>query len=106
VNAGRELDILIAEKVFGLTVSQEFDEPCVPALRDCYDEWGMLPHYSTDISDAWLLLQRFHEQTTDEQEIQFFCLIEKSDFPLLSAPDAAYTICTAVLQTLGVEVVP
>jgi hypothetical protein len=105
VNAGREFDILIAEKFFGLAVSQEFDEPCAPSLRDRYDEWGMLPHYSTDIADAWLLIDRFHEQTTDEREIQFFCLLEKGDFPLMSASDAAYTICMAVLQTFEIEVV-
>lgn len=48
----RTLDIQIAERLFGYTLDCEFADtlgaPCVPALRDQYDEWGMLPHYSSD----------------------------------------------------------
>lgn len=63
MDAGRELDALIALEVFRYTLDYEFADtlgaPCVPELRDGYDEWGMLPHYSTDMADAWLVVEKF-----------------------------------------------
>lgn len=65
MDAGRELDALIAIQVFRYTLDYEFAEtlgaPCVRDLRDQYDEWGMLPHYSTDMADAWLVVERMRE---------------------------------------------
>lgn len=62
LDAGRELDALIALQVFRYTLDYEFADtlgaPCVRELRDQYDEWGMLPHYSTDIADAWLVVEK------------------------------------------------
>lgn len=59
MEAGRELDILIGEGIFNYEVDQEFDQPSVKALRDRYDEWGILPFYSTDMNDAWLVADHF-----------------------------------------------
>lgn len=48
----RTLDIQIAERLFNYQLDYEFAEmlgaPCVPALRSQDDEWGLLPHYSSD----------------------------------------------------------
>lgn len=48
--------------MFGYKLDYEFKQlrgaPCVPALRDQYDEWGMLPHYSTDIAAAWEVAEK------------------------------------------------
>lgn len=57
---GRELDIQVATDFLQLVVNVEFDEPRVPALRDRYDEWGILPAYSTDMGAAWSLLEVLH----------------------------------------------
>lgn len=61
----RDLDAQIAEKVFGYTLDYEFADtlgaPCVRELRDQYDEWGMLPHYSTEIDDAWKIIEHFYQ---------------------------------------------
>ena len=46
--AGKELDILIAEKVMGLTHGVDFGEPCKVDP----------PAYSTDIRDAWKVAER------------------------------------------------
>lgn len=63
MDVSRELDALIAEKVFGYTLDYEFAEitgaPNVKELRDQCDEWGLLPHYSTDIAAAWLIVEKF-----------------------------------------------
>lgn len=62
LTAGRELDALIAEKVMGWKLDYEFADyvgaPTVPSLRDQYDEWGMLPELSTDISAAWQVVEK------------------------------------------------
>ena len=64
MDAGRELDALIALQIFRYTLDYEFADtlgaPCVRELRDQYDEWGMLPHYSTEIGDAWLVVEKMH----------------------------------------------
>lgn len=61
MNEDRSLDIEIAERIFGYTLDYEFEgAPCVKELRDQYDEWGVLPHYSTEIGDAWLVVEKMH----------------------------------------------
>lgn len=56
---GREMDALAAQVVKGYTLDYEFaesmGEPTVKDLRDQYDEWGILPNYSTDMTAAWSL---------------------------------------------------
>lgn len=65
IPAGRKLDALIAEWVFGYKVDYEFDDPIVPELRDKYDPFGILPNYSTDISDAWIVVEILRERKID-----------------------------------------
>lgn len=51
---GRELDALIAEKVMGLIT--DLDRQTV---WDVYEKPGYpLPHYSTDIASAWLVVEK------------------------------------------------
>lgn len=63
MQAERELDALIAEKVMGYTLDYElaenYDGPTVKELRDKYDENGILPYYSSDIADAWQVVLQF-----------------------------------------------
>lgn len=56
--AGRELDMLIAEKVMGQTVREEHhkDFPQTVVCR-WISETEMLPGYSTDISAAWEIIE-------------------------------------------------
>lgn len=70
MDAGRELDALVALQIFRYTLDYEFADtlgaPCVRELRDQYDEWGMLPHYSTDMADAWLVVERIHDSISNQ----------------------------------------
>ncbi len=52
---GRELDALVAEKVFGKTVSWGGDPggTIIPWLGDLEGIQGECPAYSTDIASAW-----------------------------------------------------
>lgn len=56
--AGRTLDALIEERIFGNPIDHEFDEPIVKARRDQYDECGILPAYSTDMAAAWQIVEK------------------------------------------------
>lgn len=64
----RELDAEVAERIFGYTLDWEFSDlmpdaaPCVHELRDEYDEWGVLPNYSTDIAAAWQVIDYLRER--------------------------------------------
>lgn len=63
MEAGRELDALIAERIFGLRVEweQEYLGETIPSskqLADQYDENGILPMYSTDIAAAWGVIEK------------------------------------------------
>jgi hypothetical protein len=75
IKVNRELDAEIATKVFGYNLDYEFaDEmgaPCVPDLRDQYDEWGMLPNYSTDIADAWEVFTHCRNQIFSKRQAFF-----------------------------------
>ena len=55
----RERDAMVAERVMGLALDYEFADimngPTVPALPDQYDEWGVLPSFTTDYNDAHLV---------------------------------------------------
>lgn len=118
MDAGRELDALLALEVFRYTLDYEFADtlgaPNVKELRDQYDEWGMLPHYSTDIADAWAIVENLRSRGW------FFDLGDKpSNMDDLASPrvwnafvnrttrgpDAgtpALAICRAALAALGV----
>jgi hypothetical protein len=102
VKTGRDLDVLIAEKLFSLKVDWEFDEPRSAALRDQYDEWGIIPYYSADVSDAWRV--RDHMMTRSDFDADyFFKLLTSANFWLMPAEKAAETICWAALKAVGVE---
>lgn len=85
LDAGRELDALIALQVFRYTLDYEFADmhgaPCVKELVDCYDEWGLLPAYSTEINDAWFVVEHLRADG------HFFDLGDKpSDMDNLTSP--------------------
>lgn len=59
---GRELDILIAEKIFGHMMNEDHivkwaqisDDDWEPSFEPC-------PHYSTSIADAWQVVEKMKE---------------------------------------------
>ena len=62
--AGREMDALLAEKIMGYTLS-ELSLPAYPKYKLFDIESGEfsgyvkeVPHYSTDIADAWEVVKR------------------------------------------------
>jgi hypothetical protein len=72
MTGGRELDALVAERVMGLQVQRDQYTAGVKALlgdKRSDDPWDYyigdtndrLPHYSTDISAAWLVVERMRQ---------------------------------------------
>jgi hypothetical protein len=56
LEAGRELDALVAEKVMGETVATFITDGEAHPLLWC--DGSDLPNYSTDIRDAWQVVER------------------------------------------------
>jgi len=59
IPAGRQMDSMIADKVFGYIVSYPST-----ALKDG-EAWRGVPAYSTDISDAWKVVDKLRETCCD-----------------------------------------
>lgn len=126
MDAGNDLDILIAEKVFGYTLDYEFADlnfggrPCVRELRTQDDEWGILPYYSTEIGDAWLVVEHLRNHYDCFVSVSVLprvfarrgaasCVITGGDLayptPALTiseyAPTAPLAICRAAFEVLS-----
>jgi len=71
MEAGREMDSLIAEKVMGWRWSGENKKWLIPPDDDPRIAWAALwdkkgrpdwlPDYSTDIADAWQVVEKLHD---------------------------------------------
>lgn len=123
MEAGRELDALVGEKVMGFTLDYEFEEitnaPNVKELRSKDDEWGILPNYSTDIAAAWQVVEMFRRGVAGHVaayiEMHVSDAVRGNDCSCsISAPDLAevvafanempLAICLAALKAVGVDV--
>lgn len=104
---GRELDALIAEKVMGLRV--------VPHAGDFIviyptEEWDPLPWYSSEIADAWEVVEKI---TAGDRAMSLifergiWCCKANMEFEPTGhehvAETAPLAICLAALKSIGVE---
>jgi len=118
---GNELNIAVGTHVMGYVFDYEFadsmnDVPCVPALRDTYDEWGILPDFSHDWNCIKPIAEKLREQhfvlvmtmAADDYGATF-----RSDWetgaisPGVRATvyraDLAHAVCLAALEAVGVK---
>lgn len=114
MQAGRDLDALIAEKVMGLRV-----EPCrkIGEPRAIANEHGhferFIPHYSTDIADAWEVVEKLHMQADEEGDVILSINVSKERVGyrceilcfeaayVHDADTAPLAICLAALAAVG-----
>jgi hypothetical protein len=131
VNAGRELDALVAEKVMGLTVIRtpfvprdvtprgtHFTDEAVTEWRRTYPnsvEVNRVSRYSTDMTAAWQMVGRLKELNhvmhlheypeSIDIPIGASCAFghwpSKQYTPSLDADTAPHAICLAALKALG-----
>jgi len=118
LKAGRQLDALIAEKVFRLTIewNHTFKEyPPAPITRDgCTNTpWRGIQMYSTDIGSAWQIVTALGEYsfTLIRQAGGFWtCYFVPHDAPDAQSREDADTaplaICLAALKVVGFRTSP
>lgn len=123
MDAGRELDALIAEKVFGLNLengwlrSQNGDPKYWQNKNNEFITDSFAP-YSTDIKDAWEVVEKVKTQLGEDAIVIWFkngeWTVVVEDFNYLelsglnskawaSAKTAPHAICLAALKAVGYE---
>lgn len=130
MNAGRELDALVEEKVMGFVWNEARCRVCGWPITDLEvagrayctkDSCALRPRpehraddpapYSTDIAAAWEVVERFQVKplSTGEHYAQranfWLCMQEGTNNPIYAwdAKRAAHIICLASLKAVGVE---
>lgn len=123
MNAGRELDALVAEKVFGLHRNERghwYDVsgssiPCYYADTEPCDPSSWLPDYSTSIAAAWEVIERVVSGKVSENLEGFALTVQPgtigASFSNLhgkghfqsNGKTAPLAICLAALKAVGVD---
>ena len=134
IEAGRELDVLVATKIMGCTViGTTTDDPCCGCKEfteeehnqmdrrqgnqphneqstgcNCCD-WASLKHYSTDMWAAWevvdrLIVNRSITVSVTTGDGYSNAVVAIGDKKFSKASDAPHAICIAALRAVGVEV--
>jgi hypothetical protein len=115
IEAGRELDAMVAEKVMGLETGASGDNAWIlgDALYVIDDgHAAVLPHYSTDIAAAWLVVEKmradgWHFELSDRDAVDeqpFWVEFATKEYERggqswqAAAPHA---ICLAALKAVG-----
>lgn len=111
MQAGRELDALVARKVMGIADAQVFGR--LGAMYDFTADQGLpkfhVPCYSTDIAAAWTVVDKLspdHGVTLKKTGDVWECgPLSRNDEPLflVQAPSAPLAICLAALKAVGVQ---
>jgi hypothetical protein len=116
MEAGRELDALIAEEVMGFAVSMDgCDKPRIEEIINGRSRYDVLPPYSTSISAAWEVVEKIKSmglavwlgfeggrwQAIFGIENKYVVLPEAGgDYEAL-APTAPLAICRAALRAVA-----
>jgi hypothetical protein len=105
---GRELDALVAEKVMGWSDCRFKDGRVVDGLgRDQYNKTAQsIPHYSTDIAAAWLVVDGLMAQGLSfllgKESVVWRARFYKGDGGVTMPGDTApHAICLAALKACG-----
>jgi hypothetical protein len=111
---GRELDALIAEKVFGLVLRDRFTGDEIPVtasevlLRDA--SGARIPHFSTDIAVAWDVVSHLKRQSLTVEVISnvtsVVCRVYREhpadhDAIAVIGVNESHAICLAALAALN-----
>jgi hypothetical protein len=117
IPAGPELNVLVAKVVMEYVLDYEFADslgaPAVPALRDNYDEWGILPDFSHDWNCIKPIAEKLRAEnfvlrtnmSMDGYGATFHRGWETGAISGLTetsyASDLAHAVCLAALQAKG-----
>jgi hypothetical protein len=104
---GRELDALVAERVMGWTDFWRRGEhilygyPPVERSMGIDAERHPVPHYSTDITAAWELVEKFRLTVTPWSTQGWIATVEPGEGWYSPADTAPHAICLAALFIVG-----
>jgi hypothetical protein len=126
----RELDALVAEKVMGLpllwahkvwsmedwlTTDYPTEQNTMAIVNEdkgdriSMPKFLVIPHYSTDIGAAWLVVERVtripesDEEATRAANTRFALWFERTSLWAMTAKEAAHAICMGALEAVGVS---
>lgn len=108
LEAGRELDALVAEKVMGWTVALEDRGPCRVwrPHENSAERSQPIPPYSTSIEAAWEVVEKMRQRefgfSLNDAWIAWF-LAAPNEYQA-DADTAPHAICLAALKAVGVDV--
>lgn len=116
MEAGRELDALVADRVMELIVWEEqVATRCKPMVPPILIDPQSLPHYSTDIAAAWLVMNKMALNewdvdiwsNGDADRIEWVCDIDMSlsKYIRVANSSAPLAICLAALETVSAETI-
>ncbi len=104
MEAGRELDALVAERVMGWQVSYAEKRGRPPLQDDRWGRYGPVPHYSTEIAAAWQVVEQV-QKMHDDTLAAFASFLDdgegRSYLYNMKAADAALAICRAALHAVS-----
>lgn len=109
MDAGRELDTLIAEKVMGYhraTESEPYWNSLAVWVEENGERWEQIPDYSTDIAAAWQVVEHLHGRVVIDHwsrgayKVMIY-LPAKPPSVEASAESAPLAICRAALAALS-----
>ena len=99
MNAGRQLDALIAERVMGKKVDQS------SGVDICFEDGPPIPRYSTNIADAWLVVEKFEIVEVEKLYHAYIAAVHvENRVYSVQANTAPLAICLAAFKAVGVEV--
>ena len=106
MEAGRELDALVAEKVMGWKdVNTAW--PSYGSPPESPDGWREIPAFSTDIAAAWEVVEKLSgPNVVDDFRLAYWGGCWRAEFQSMifqycEAPTAPQAICLAALRVLG-----
>jgi hypothetical protein len=121
MKAGRELDVEVAEKIFGHQwgidegdyILKEMDCTCKLGGSP-HMHWSLMPHYSADMTAAWKVVEKLKDFGYDLFTVKFyldaspksrrvlasFCKDDQTAVSRRSA-SAPFAICQAALAAVG-----
>jgi hypothetical protein len=108
MQAGRELDALVAEKVMGWKVKHMDVYGWMYSLPD-RNRWTNVPHFSSNIADAWQVVEKARKDFGFIDILPYGSGYETVVRTLngdihTKVETAPHAICLAALRAFGVEV--
>ena len=106
---GRELDLLVAEHIFGYTVFSKLNGSIV----NQHDELDAPNFYSTDISAAWEVVEKMENyfeltkiviELAKTKTVYTAKILIGNDSFKVHSESAPHAICLAALKAKGVEI--